>query len=236
MRGFSRAIYDRLDMRSVGMEFAPELIIKAAQIGAGITEIPIILWPDKRGRPPHLRSFRDGWRTLRFFLLCAPNWLFLLPGGFLFFFGLALVFWLLPGPRRLPSGVVLDRQTMMFGVVFTLIGAQVVAVGFCAKVFSYAERFDRHSVSLQRWLLRVKLEHGLIVGTLSFVAGLFGCGRVMWHWTMSGFGPLYEERYVLFWLMWLFLGVQTIFFSFLMSMLGVSRATYIGDYERRYER
>ena len=86
MRGFSREMYDRLDVRSTGMEFAPELIIKASQLGARISEIPIYLWPDKRGRPPHLRSFRDGWRTLRFFLLYAPNWLFLAAGAIIFLF------------------------------------------------------------------------------------------------------------------------------------------------------
>ena len=137
------------------MEFAPEFIIKASQLGARITEIPIFLWPDKRGRPPHLRSFRDGWRTLRFFLLYAPNWLFLLPGGSFFLFGLVLVFWLLPGPRHLTSGIVLDTQTMILGVIFTLLGAQIMSVGLFAKVFSYAERFDRNPISLKRWLLRV---------------------------------------------------------------------------------
>src|SRR5258708_6958052 len=99
MRGFSRAVYDRMDLRSTGMEFASEFVIKAAQSGARMTEIPITLWPDRRGRPPHLRSFRDGWRHLRFMLLYAPNWLFLVPGGFLMALGLGLVFWLLPGPR-----------------------------------------------------------------------------------------------------------------------------------------
>src|SRR5215470_12231716 len=81
MRGFTHAVYDRMDLRSTGMEFASEFVIKAAQLGARLTEIPITLWPDKRGRPPHLRSFRDGWRHLRFMLLYAPNWLFLGPGG-----------------------------------------------------------------------------------------------------------------------------------------------------------
>src|SRR5467141_3976710 len=90
MRGFSRALYDRLDVRSSGMEFALEMIIKSAQIGARITEIPIVLWPDKRGRAPHLRSFRDGWRSLRFMLLYAPNWLFFLPGALLVAMGLAI--------------------------------------------------------------------------------------------------------------------------------------------------
>lgn len=233
MRGFSREIYDRLDVRSTGMEFAPELIIKASQMGARITEIPIILWPDKRGRPPHLRSFRDGWRTLRFFLLYAPNWLFLLPGASLFFFGLGLVFWLLPGPRHLTSRVVLDTHTMVFGVVFTQIGAQIIALGFFAKVFSYAARFDRNPVSLQRLLRRVRLEHGLLLGGGLFLAGLIGSAQVVWHWALNDFGPLEGElREVLFWSMWLFLGVQIFFSSFFLSMLGISRDTYIGDYDR----
>ncbi|MGA7785836.1 MAG: glycosyltransferase family 2 protein, partial [Candidatus Acidiferrales bacterium] len=163
MRGFSREVFDRLDLRSTGMEFASEFIIKAGQLGVPIAEIPVTLWPDKRGRPPHLRSFRDGWRHLRFMLLYAPNWLFLLPGGFLFLLGLTLVFWLLPGPRQISPHVALDVHTMIFGVFFTLIGAQIISVGFFAKVFSYAERFDRRSVSLRRLLHRVKLEDGLLL-------------------------------------------------------------------------
>jgi glycosyltransferase involved in cell wall biosynthesis len=232
MRGFSRAMYDQLDVRSAGMEFAPELIIKAAQVGARITEIPIILWPDKRGRPPHLRSFRDGWRTLRFFLLYAPNWLFLLPGGLLMALGLALVFWLMPGPRHLTPRIVLDIHTLIFGVIFTLLGAQIISIGCFAKVFSYAERFDRGQVSLKRALRRVHLEHGLLAGAILVLAGLVGSARLALHWASGGFGRLYEERQVLFWAMWLFLGVQIIFSSFFLSMLGISRDTYIGDYEK----
>ena len=114
MRGFTREHYDRLDVRSTGMEFALEMIIKSAQIGARITEIPVVLWPDKRGRPPHLRSFRDGWRSLRFMLLYAPNWLFLLPGSSLLMLGFFLVFWLLPGQRQITQKVVLDVHTMIF--------------------------------------------------------------------------------------------------------------------------
>ncbi|MBZ5702673.1 MAG: glycosyltransferase family 2 protein [Acidobacteriia bacterium] len=236
MRGFTRAIFDRMDLRCTGMEFASEFIIKAAQLGARITEIPIILWPDKRGRPPHLRSFRDGWRHLRFMLLYAPNWLFLLPGGMLLVLGLFLTFWLLPGPRTIRPGVVLDIHTMIFGVIFTLLGAQIISVGFFAKVFSYAERFDRRQISLKRALRRVTLEHGLLLGGLLFLAGLAGSGYVAWQWAGSGFGPLHEVRQVLFWSMWLFLGVQIVFSSFLLSMLGISRGTYIGDYERSGER
>ena len=231
MRGFSRALYDRLDLRSSGMEFALEFVIKATQIGARISEIPIILWPDKRGRPPHLRSFRDGWRSLRFMLLYAPNWLYLLPGGLLLTFGLALIFWLLPGPRQISSRVTLDVHTMVFGVMFTLLGAQILSIGAFAKVFSYAARFDRGTISLKRTLKRITLETGLLSGGLIFLAGLIGCARITWLWAAAGFGPLYQIRQILFWSTWLFLGIQIIFSSFFLSMLGISRETYIGDYE-----
>ena len=233
MRGFTRALYDRLDVRSSGMEFALEMIIKSAQIGARITEIPIILWPDKRGRAPHLRSFRDGWRSLRFMLLYAPNWLFFLPGALLAAMGLALVIWLLPGPRAITPRITLDLHTMIFGVIFTLMGAQILSIGAFAKVFSYAERFDRNTVSLKRVLRRVTLESGLLLGGALFLAGLAGCAWITWQWAASGFGPLHEVRQVLFWSMWLFLGVQVIFASFFLSMLGISRGTFIGDYDQR---
>ena len=231
MRGFTRALYDRLDVRSTGMEFALEMIIKTAQIGARISEIPIVLWPDKRGRPPHLRSFRDGWRSLRFMLLYAPNWLFLLPGAILAAAGLFLVFWLLPGQRRISSHVVLDIHTMIFGVIFTLLGVQTLSIGAFAKLFSYAERFDRGSVSLKRLLKRITLESGLLLGGALFLTGFGGCAWITWQWAASGFGELHQVRQVLFWSMWLFLGIQVIFASFFLSMLGISRGTYIGDYD-----
>jgi len=233
MRGFTRRLYDRLDLRSSGMEFALEMVIKSAQIGARMAEIPIVLWPDKRGRAPHLRSFRDGWRSLRFMLLYAPNWLFLLPGSALVLAGLALVFWLLPGPRQISSHVVLDIHTMIFGVIFTLLGVQILSIGAFAKVFSYAQRFDRHSVSLRRVLKSVTLETGLLAGGGLFLMGFAGCAWITWKWAASGFGELHEIRQVLFWSMWLFLGLQIIFAAFFLSMLGISRETFIGDYDSR---
>lgn len=231
MRGFTRSLYNQLDLRSSGMEFALELVIKSAQIGAQISEIPIVLWPDRRGRPPHLRTLHDGWRSLRFMLLYAPNWLFLIPGGLLVGAGLALVFWLLPGPRRVTPHVTLDVHTMIFGVIFTLLGTQILSIGAFAKVFGYSSRFDRGSVSLKRLLKRITLETGLFIGGCVFLAGFVGCAWITWSWAISGFGSLYKIRQILFWSMWLFLGVQIIFSSFFLSMLGISRATYIGDYE-----
>ncbi|MGH7178833.1 MAG: glycosyltransferase family 2 protein, partial [Tepidisphaeraceae bacterium] len=178
----------------------------------------------------HLRSFRDGWRHLRFMLLFAPGWLFLLPGSALTLLGLTLVFWLLPGPRQI-GRVVFDVHTMIFGMIFTLLGVQVTAIGLFAKVFSYAERFDADARSLERSLKHVTLENGLIAGALLTLTGLAGDAWVFWQWAASGFGPLSELRPVIFWSMWLFLGIQVVFSSFFLSMLGISRGTYIGDYE-----
>ena len=233
LRGFTREIHDRIDVRTSGMEWGPEFVIKAAKSGARMTEIPIVLWPDKRGRRPHLKTFSDGWRNLRFMLLFAPNWLFLLPGSLLMALGFAIVFWLLPGSVHLTPHIILDIHTMIFGVIFSLLGAQIICIGFFAKVFSYAERFDRNPISLKRMLRRVKLEHGLLLGAALGLLGFAGDVWVFVQWARSDFGPLNQVRWVLFWSLWFFLGVQLIFSSFFLSMLGISRDTYIGDYEAK---
>jgi glycosyltransferase involved in cell wall biosynthesis len=232
MRGFTRDLYDRLGLRTTGMEFASELVIKAAKNGARIGEIPIALWPDKRGRAPHLRSFRDGWRHLRFMLLYAPNWLFLIPGGALFLLGVAMLLWLVPGPRRL-GRIEVDVHTMLFGMTFALTGAQIIAIGLFAKVFSFTELFARRQHSLERWLRRVRLEEGLIAGALLVLIGAAGALAVLWKWVASGFGPMHDVRVVIFFAFWFLLGIQVIFSSFFLSMLGISRDTYVGDYDKR---
>ncbi len=232
MRGFSRALYERADLRCTGMEFALELIIKAMKLGAPVAEIPITLWPGKRGRRPHLRTFHDGWRSLRFMLLYAPNWLFLLPGATLFLLGVMIVVWLLPGPRHL-GRIEVDLHTMLFGAMFALTGAQIISIGLFAKVFSLTERFSHSQHSLERWLSRLTLEQGLIVGALLTVAGGSAAVWLLWKWIASGFGHLYDVRVVIFLSLCFLIGVQVTFASFFISMLGISRGTYIGDYERR---
>lgn len=230
MRGFTKSLYQRLDLRTTGMEFASEFLIKAAKLGVPSGEIPITLWPDKRGRPPHLRSFRDGWRHLRLLLLFAPNWLFIYPGGLLFTAGLGLVFWLLPGPQKV-GRVTFDVHTMLFGMIFVLLGTQVILTGIFAKVFSYSERFDPQQHSLERLLRGLRLEHGLIAGGTLALVGFVGNVVTFGKWVETNFGPFHDIRAVIFYSLWFFLGVQTIFSSFFLSMLGISRETYIGDYD-----
>jgi glycosyltransferase involved in cell wall biosynthesis len=228
MRGFTKDVYERMDLRTTGMEFASEFVIKAAKLHAKMTEIPITLWPDRRGRPPHLRSFRDGWRHLRFMLLFAPNWLFLAPGTLLVILGLSLVIWLLPGPRFIGQ-IGFDIHTLFFGMLFTLLGVQIISIGMFAKIFSYTEQFDRGNLGLSRWLKRLSLESGLIGGCVLALVGLVGDTNIFWQWMTGGFGELAQLRLLLFWSLLFFLGVQIIFSSFFLSMLGVSRYTYIGD-------
>jgi glycosyltransferase involved in cell wall biosynthesis len=228
MRGMSKEISRRLDFRTTGMEFASESLIKAARAGARLTEVPITMWPDRRNRPPHLRSFRDGWRHLRFMLLSAPNWMFLLPGSLLIAFGIGLVLWLMPGPR-FAGKVGLDVHTMALGMMLALVGVHIISIGLFVKVFSYTEKLARNQHCLEHWLKRIKLEHGLLLGIAMAAAGFLGDIIVFWQWATAGFGHLGPVRTVFFCSVSFFLGIEVLFSSVFLSMLGINRATYIGD-------
>ncbi|MGO8790917.1 MAG: glycosyltransferase family 2 protein [Terriglobia bacterium] len=228
MRGLTKRVFGRLDLRTTGFEFCSESLIKAAKLGVRIAEVPITAWPDRRGRPPHLRTFHDGWRHLRFILLYAPDWLFLLPGSLLFAGGIGLVLWLLPGPRN-AGGVGLDIHTMSLAMMLAMLGAHIVSIGMFVKVFCYTERFSRHQPSLVKWLKSVKLEHGLLVGTAMALAGFAGDAVIFSQWADSGFGKLQPVRTVFFCSLSLFLGIEVLFSSVFLSMLGINRDTYIGD-------
>ena len=195
MRGITKDLCRRLDFRTTGMEFCSESLIKAAKLGARIAEVPITMWPDRRGRSPHLRTFRDGWRHLRFILLCAPNWLFLLPGGSLVVLGVGLVLWLLPGPR-FAGRVGLDIHTISLAMMLALLGVHIISIGMFVKVFCYTERLSRNHQLLEKWLKRVQLEHGLLAGAALALAGLAGDAFVFWQWVDSGFGKLQPVRTV----------------------------------------
>jgi glycosyltransferase involved in cell wall biosynthesis len=228
MRGITRELAATLDFRTNGMEFASESLIKAARWGARIAEVPITMWPDQRDRPPHLRTFRDGWRHLRLIMLSAPNWLFLLPGGILIAMGLGIVSWLLPGPA-LAGRIELDTRTISLAMMLVLLGAHIFSIGLFVKVFCYTEKLSRQSLSLVRWLKRLRLEHGLLLGAALASIGLLGDGALVWQWGHQGFGRLQPIRSVFFFSLSLFLGVEIVFSSIFLSMLGISRDTYIGE-------
>src|SRR5262249_39401182 len=139
LRAFRRESVEKMGLRTTGMEFASEMVVKAALFGLKITDIPVTLRPDGRSRPPHLRTWRDGWRHLRFLPLYSPGWLYLVPGVVLVLLGAGLMAWLLPGPRPL-LGATLDVHTMLAGAAMILIGVQAIFFGVFAKIFAITER------------------------------------------------------------------------------------------------
>ena len=228
MRGLTKDLSRRLDLRTTGFEFCSESVIKAAKLGARIAEAPVTAWPERRGRPPHLRTLHDGWRHLRFILLYAPNWLFLLPGWLLVILSIGLVLWLLPGPR-IAGRVGLDIHTMALAMMLALLGTHIISVGLFVKVFCYTEKFSHGHASLERWLKRIKLEYGLLAGTAMALAGFIGDAIVFWKWAADGFGTLHPVRTVFFCSLSFILGIEVLFSSVFLSMLGINRDTYIGD-------
>ncbi|MBI1850257.1 MAG: glycosyltransferase family 2 protein [Planctomycetes bacterium] len=230
MRGIRKDALERLDLRATGMEFASEMVLKSALYGLEIVEIPIHFHKDRRSRPPHLRTWRDGWRHLRFILLFAPNYVFLLPGLVATILGFVLLLTQLNGPLDL--GVVkLDYHFMFLGSTLAISGFQLVLFGIAAKIFSHVERFHQQS-RMNRLFDRFRLETGLVLGVVLFLAGFGYDLAVLVRWARNGFTDLHEMRHALVGMTFLVIGLQTIFFSFLYSMLGIERRGGILDDRR----
>jgi glycosyltransferase involved in cell wall biosynthesis len=165
LRGFRKDAILKMDLRTTGMEFASELVVKATLFNMRISEVPVTLSPDGRSRPPHLRSWRDGWRHLRFLLLYSPRWLFLYPGILLMFLGLAIGLWLLPAPRTIGS-VTFDVHTLLYSAAAIFIGFQSIIFALFAKVFAIRERLVPSDPQLDKLFRLFNLEKGLFVGGL----------------------------------------------------------------------
>ena len=138
LRGFRKDAFERMDLRTTGMEFATEMVVKATVLKLRIAEVPTTLSPDGRNRPPHLRTWRDGWRTLRFFLLYSPRWLFLYPAQPSWWPGTLLGLWLLPAPRTV-GNVTFDVHTILYGAAFVLLGFQSITFAVFTKLFAISE-------------------------------------------------------------------------------------------------
>jgi len=193
LRGFRKEAIERLGLRTLGMEFASEMVVKATAFGLRVTEIPTTLSPDRRERAPHLRTWRDGWRHLRFLLLYSPRWLFLYPGIALMALGLALSAWLLPGPRRV-GAIVFDVHTLLFGAMAILIGFQSILFATFTKIFAISEGLLPQDSRLTRVFRYVTLEVGLAVGVLLILAGTGAWVLGLESWRLRNFGPLDLER------------------------------------------
>ena len=223
LRGFSRDAFQRMDLQTTGMEFASEMVVKATLFGMRIAEVPVTLSPDGRDRRPHLRTWRDGWRYLRFLLLCSPRWLFLYPGALLMLAGTAVGTWLLPGPRRIGS-ITFDVHTLVYAAMAVLVGFQGVTFATFTKIFAISEGLLPPDPRLTRAFRYVTLETGLVVGAAMIVAGTGGTVYAFGAWAGGGFGPLQTEhtlRAVVPAALLITLGVQTVLSSFFLSVLGM---------------
>ena len=225
LRGFSKSAFERMDLRTTGMEFASEMVIKAKLMGMKMTEVPTTLSPDGRSRPPHLLPYRDGWRHLRFMLLHSPRWLFLYPGALLILLGLAGCAWLLPGPRVV-YGIEFDVHTLLYAFVAVLLGFQFVSFAVFTKVFAISEGLLPEDPRLNRIFRYVTLETGLAAGALLVALGIGGSIFAVSGWAKESFGPLdsgHMLRIVMPSVFSLTLGVQVICGSFFQSILGLRR-------------
>ena len=225
LRGFTKELYDRLELRCTGMEFATEMIIKSNIYRSRITEVPITLHPDgRKAHKPHLKTFRDGWRTLRFFMMYSPRWLFLYPGVLLIVIGLFGYMLALPGVTTI--GVTFDAHTLLFSSLFILIGYQSILFAIFTKTFAIAEGLLPENARMTRFYEIVNLERGLVVAVGAFLFGLFLLMLAVNQWRLRNFGALdysHTMRYVIPGVTLTALGFQTILSGFFVSILGMRR-------------
>jgi len=227
MRAFRRDAITKLDLRTTGMEFASEMVVKAHLAKLRIAEVPTILHRDRRPRRPHLRTWRDGWRHLRFLLLYSPRWLFLYPGLLLMLVGGLVGLRLLFGTYEL-GAVSLDVHTLVYAAAAVIVGFQAVAFGLFTKVFAISEGLLPDDPRLGRLFRFVTLETGLVVGVGLVIVGL-GCG--LWAlrvWSEARFGSLADQspitlRLAIVSATALALGSETMLASFFLSVLGLRR-------------
>jgi glycosyltransferase involved in cell wall biosynthesis len=227
LRAVNRKAYDVIAPNTTGMEYASEMVIKATLAGLRISEVPIVLHPDGRSRPPHLRSWRDGWRHLRFMLLFSPRWLFLIPGSLLFAAGLLASIWLMGGTRRV-GPFHLDIHTLLIAGLACLLGYQLIVFAFFTKVFAITEGFQPMPTYFERLFRWVSLEVGILAGLALTLGGVAALVAAVVSWGSGGFGaldPRETMRQVIPGAILLVLGIQTVFSSFFLSTLGIGRRT-----------
>lgn len=225
LRGFSRTWYTTQDIQSIGMEFASEMVIKATLHSARITEIPITLHKDGRNRPPHLRTWRDGWRHLRFMLLYSPRWLFLVPGYLLFVIGTLMSGLLTITPLTI-AGVTFSTNTLLMSCMMMLLGFNLLTFSIFSKTFAISMKLLRPDTLTEQFFKKFSLEWGLCLGGCLCLLGIMFIGSEVLTWIRTGFGPLpfyQSQRIVIPGTTMLILGVETIFSSFLLSLLLIPR-------------
>lgn len=225
LRGFRQDIVTLLNLQTTGMEFASEMVVKSQINKLKIVEVPTTLSPDGRSRPPHLRTWRDGWRHLRFLLLYSPKWLFLIPGMTLMLLGFILFAAIQRGPVQLLN-IYFDTNTLLYAGAFMVIGYQAVNFAVFTRIYAIQQGFLPQNKTLDRVYNFITLEAGLVIGILVTLAGLAGSVYSLYLWDLKEFGNLnYSSilRVVIPSVIAIMLGLQTIFASFFLSFLGLNQ-------------
>jgi glycosyltransferase involved in cell wall biosynthesis len=218
MRAIRRAVLPRLDLRTTGMEFASEMVVRAGKEKLEIAEVPIHYHP--RQGQSKLSSFRDGWRHLRFLLVHSPNWLFIVPGAVMALLG-ALIALTVVAQIEI-FGREWDLHAMVAGALLMIVGTQTVALGLCAHAYGTYFMGERDAW-FDRVRARLRLEHGLLAGAVLMLTGLALMALIVGVWVDRGFGALSEERLAVLAAALFIIGVQVFFSSFLLSILGLRR-------------
>ncbi|HEY0594045.1 MAG TPA: glycosyltransferase family 2 protein [Thermoanaerobaculia bacterium] len=225
MRGFSRALYDRLGLRCTGMEFATEMVVRAGMQRARTSQIPIVLHPDgRRTGAPHLRTIRDGWRTLRFFLIYSPRWLFLYPSLLLVALGLVGYGLALTGATIGPATI--GAHTLLVSSLAILLGHQAAFFGVAAKAFGVSEGFLEADRRTKRLLALAKVEYGLLAAAACLAGGIGFLVMTVERWARLDFGPLdygTTLRWVIPAVTLIAIAAQTVLWSFFIGLLGMKR-------------
>jgi glycosyltransferase involved in cell wall biosynthesis len=237
LRAYSRDAFTRMDLRTTGMEFASEMIIKATLERMKIAEVPTTLSPDGRSRPPHLRPYRDGWRHLRFMLLYSPTWLFLFPGLALMLVGLAGTALLEQDSIQL-SHAHLGLDTLIYLAFMSVCGYQSVLFAVLSRIFAIEQHLYPASPGYRHIFRFINLERGLIVGALITMSGIASAVHALLMWRNAGFGNLNIEhiaRIVIPSGMAITLGFETVLFSFFLSTLGINIRRNSADVPESYD-
>jgi len=228
LRGYSREAFARMDLRTTGMEFASEMVIKATMEKMRIAEVPTTLSKDGRSRPPHLRPYRDGWRHLRFMLVFSPRWLFFIPGLALMLLGLVVSAALMAGTVQIQQ-LKLGLDTLIYASFFILAGYQSVLFAVLARVYAVQQKLYPESPGYRTLFRHVNLERGLLAGAVLTALGLGELLRALVVWQRAAFGPLEIEHIARVSIpsgLAITLGFETILFSFFLSTLGISIRRY----------
>ncbi len=230
LRGFKQDIVTRLHLQTLGMEFASEMIVKASLFHLKIAEVPTTLSVDGRSRKPHLKTWPDGWRNLRFYLMHSPKWLFYIPGCFLFFTGLILMLLTILTPFEIARGIHLDANTLLFGGVFIITGFSCITLGMFTRTYATEEGFLPKNKLDNRIEKLFTLEGGILVGVLIFLSGVVCSIYAFYIWQQAQFGNLEYARIlriVVPGATLILLGTQLLFSSFFLGILKIRRRTHV---------